>query len=107
MSFLPRKVLTKLRPSSSKVAGGRKSRTKKSLQVQPVPALGGVERLNELRRGTGERVAAAEGVIGTGNQPQLLFASRGLEERPSFAGGDALIVLAVNDQPGCLTDAGG
>src|SRR5215203_4541566 len=33
-----------------------------ALQVRPIPALSGVQRLDELRRGPGERMAAAEGM---------------------------------------------
>src|SRR5215218_9374539 len=70
------------------------------LQVRPIPTLGSVQRPHELRRGAGEGVAAAEGVVGPGNDEQLRLARRPLGEAAALGSGHAFIVRAMDDQPG-------
>src|SRR6476469_514501 len=70
---------------------------KKSLKVSAEPALGGVEGLNELRRGAGEGVAGAEGVIGSRDHQDLVLASG---QPPARLDRHGLVLVAVDDQPG-------
>ena len=65
---------------------------KKPLKVSAKPALGGVEGLNELRRGTGEGVPAAESVAGAGNHQQLVRAAGHLRQPPALLDGHALVL---------------
>src|SRR5215217_3752442 len=67
------------------------------------PSLCSVEGLDQPRSGTGERVPAAERVIGVGDGQELGRrggSMRGKTGEPlSFDGGYALVLVAVDDEP--------
>src|SRR6185295_12366912 len=77
------------------------------LEVGAKPALGGVQCLDELWRGAGERMTAAESVVGRGNDEQLLLAARPLGETLGLRDRHALVFGAVHDQPGRAASRGG